>query len=490
MPKNKMREEMAESFIQALKEDRIPWEQGWTGKRFPVNAVSGSTYRGINKLWLSYTAGEKGYTDPRWCTFKQASAQGWKIRKGEKGTHVEFWSLYDTETKKKLSQQEAGELSQYLDQEAYLKRVKPIASSYVVFNAEQVEGIPERTVAREAFRAEELISQRDVLLKNMGVNFQEGGDKAAYRPGEDLIMMPVVEDFRDAYSYMSTMLHEAGHATGHQTRFNRNLQNRFGTSAYAQEELRAEISSAFTTQALMLDNDTSAREHMINHKAYIQSWIEVLENNPDELFAAARDAEKISDYLIEKGEFDLERVSEIRAEREFSTEQSEKTKPEKMELTQPSAEENLYSVSLYTDQEAASIRLAVKGREESIEIWRDDIGYKVALTASEYLDQGIKIQDVIANHVQDIDKQCLIGDPDYTRNILSSVYAHNEMEYRNLNGILPAGQPEEHMELVKNNIFSPAEKKDLKMQQNIFGHRASGAVERQQKMKLQPYLGR
>ena len=42
---------------------------------------------------------------------------------------------------------------------------------------------------------------------------------------------------------------------------------------------------------------------MENHAAYIQSWIKVLQNSPNELFAAIKDAEKISDYLLEKGEF-------------------------------------------------------------------------------------------------------------------------------------------------------------------------------------------
>ena len=39
------------------------------------------------------------------------------------------------------------------------------------------------------------------------------------------------------------------------------------------------------------------------HKAYIQSWAENLKDAPEELFRAIKDAEKISDYLIEKGEF-------------------------------------------------------------------------------------------------------------------------------------------------------------------------------------------
>ena len=47
------------------------------------------------------------------------------------------------------------------------------------------------------------------------------------------------------------------------------------------------------------------------HKAYIQSWSEDLENAPEELFRAIKDAERISDYLIEKGEFEIPKVQEL-----------------------------------------------------------------------------------------------------------------------------------------------------------------------------------
>lgn len=100
---------------------------------------------------------------------------------------------------------------------------------------------------------------------------------------------------------MATLLHEAAHATGHESRLNRDMEGAFGSPEYAKEELRAEIASAFTAQILRIDY--SQNDYMENHEAYVQNWISVLENEPNELFAAIKDAEKISDYLIEKGEF-------------------------------------------------------------------------------------------------------------------------------------------------------------------------------------------
>lgn len=304
MKMNKIREQISQAFLEALKENELPWRRGWVGNQ-PLNAVSNTEYRGVNRFGLSYAAQKKGYSDPRWCTFKQAKDKGWKVKKGEHGTPVEFWSMYDTETKKKLTSRETDLLREEIGKDFY-ERVKPISSIYTVFNAEQIEGIPERKRMHEPPKSEELIRKRDTLIQNMGFTFHEGGDRAFYRRGDDSVTVPKVEQFHSVYDYMSVFLHESGHATGHESRLNRDMSGEFGSEKYAREELRAEIASAFTSQELELGEMTA--EHLNNHKAYIQSWIEVLEKEPQELFAAIREAEKISDYLIEKGEFFPEKL--------------------------------------------------------------------------------------------------------------------------------------------------------------------------------------
>lgn len=143
---------------------------------------------------------------------------------------------------------------------------------------------------------------RDTLILNMNVKYEEQGSRAFYRLSEDKITLPEINRFETEYDYMATLLHEAGHATGHIDRLWRDLDGSFGSESYAKEELRAEIASAFTAQNLGLSYEQNS--FMENHEAYVQSWISVLENNPNELFAAIKDAEKISDYLMEKGEFD------------------------------------------------------------------------------------------------------------------------------------------------------------------------------------------
>lgn len=210
--------------------------------------------------------------------------------------------MYDTETKRKLNPSEVQKLRDSLTDVEFHERVKPISSVFIVFNGQQIEGIPEyQELERPVFSTVELTAARDNLLKNMQLELREGGNRAFYSPSEDYVRMPKIEQFDNAYSYMSVFLHESAHASGAEHRLNRDLTGRFGSESYAKEELRAEIASAFTANATGIDYQQSPT--MENHAAYIQSWIKVLQNSPNELFAAIKDAEKISDYLLEKGEF-------------------------------------------------------------------------------------------------------------------------------------------------------------------------------------------
>ena len=315
MKLNRMREEMINSFIDCLKKDTIPWHRSWSATERPYNAVTNTAYHGANSLWLSYNQFAREFDDPRWCTFKQAQTQGWKIKPGSKGTRVEFWSLYDTEEKRKLTQREAKQLSDELTLEDFKNRVKPISNVYTVFNGEQIDGIPKYEEKTYELNTEELLQKRDTLLKNMNVDFSEGGDKAFYNPSRDRITLPEMNRFETEYDYMATLLHEAGHATGHISRLNRDMTGVFGSPEYAREELRAEIASAFAAQVVGIDYQQN--QYMENHEAYVQDWISVLENSPNELFAAIKDAEKISDYLIEKGEFGLEKETEMSRDASF-----------------------------------------------------------------------------------------------------------------------------------------------------------------------------
>lgn len=304
MATSKVREELAQQFLAALNQGQLPWHKCWS-QALPMNAVTGKSYRGVNALMLSFHADKRQYTDTRWCTYHQAQEKGWQVRKGEKGVRVEYWACYDTKEKKLLSW---DDVRQKLKADPdYEKKLQLRCRCYTVFNAEQIDGIP--ALQRSQTNIGNLRAQRDTLIRNMGIGYREEGIRAFYSPGADTVTLPPEATFDDTYSYMATFLHECGHASGHPNRLNRDLTGLFGSESYAREELRAEIASALTAQSIGLQlTDAQLQYQTQQHTAYLQHWASILRNAPDELFRAIKDAEAISDYLIEKGEFQMKQL--------------------------------------------------------------------------------------------------------------------------------------------------------------------------------------
>ena len=71
------------------------WDKGHYGKqpRNLLKAIKGEDkyYKGINAMQLAVAARVNGFKDSRWATFKQAEMAGGRVKKGAKGTHIEYW---------------------------------------------------------------------------------------------------------------------------------------------------------------------------------------------------------------------------------------------------------------------------------------------------------------------------------------------------------------------------------------------------------------
>lgn len=207
---NKVREELAQAFLAALKEEQLPWRACWAQER-PYNAATGRRYKGINTLRLSMLADERGYKDPRWCTFQQAKDKGWKIRKEEHATKVEYWAMYDMERKRWMNWNEVERLKR--DDPDAADKLQLRSRTALVFNAAQMEGVPPLP-QRPRTDIGQLRQQRDTLLENMQLAYREEGTRAYYSPSADMVTLPPEASFDDPYSYISTFLHECGHASG------------------------------------------------------------------------------------------------------------------------------------------------------------------------------------------------------------------------------------------------------------------------------------
>jgi antirestriction protein ArdC len=299
---NKARELLIKKYTDALKQNILPWERGWY-RDLPRNAITKTEYRGVNSLLLSFIAEERGYSGNRWCTFNQIAdkdkkyhpKEQWHLKKGSESVPVEYWYVYNTVERKKYTFPEYNKV--IISDPERIEEFRLCSRVYLVFNEDCIEGISkELPTENQNIDKLEII---DKIIVNMGVNYEEKGNQAFYNSLNDIVVIPPMEHFKNEYYYCATQLHELCHATGHSSRLNRQLGNGFGSEEYAKEELRAEISSSFLMQEFKLEYDD---KHIENHIAYIQSWIKVLENDPNELFRAIQDANKIVEYVEEKGE--------------------------------------------------------------------------------------------------------------------------------------------------------------------------------------------
>jgi hypothetical protein len=95
----------------------------------------------------------------------------------------------------------------------------------------------------------------DEFLRSTGVDIREGHGEAFYVPSRDFISMPAFEAFKGADHFYNVAFHELTHWTGHKSRLDRDLKDRFGERTYAAEELVAELGAAFLAAEFSFDGD-------------------------------------------------------------------------------------------------------------------------------------------------------------------------------------------------------------------------------------------
>ena len=287
--------------IEQIKAGVAPWQKPWKPgeQSTPENFSTGKKYTGGNSLYLMSRAIREGRGDNRWGTYNQILAAGGQVRKGERGTRV----LFFTDRTARVAKDEQGKALKDQDGKTIYKeekRDKPICKQYTVFNVEQADGMelkPRFTQARpewDAHRdAEKVIAASGPKVEHIP------GDRAYYRIEEDKIVLPEPSQFPTRNGYYQTALHECGHSTGHPDRMDRDslkdgLEKGFGSPEYAREELRAEIAAMMTGERVGVGHDPQ------RGAAYVENWVAVLEADPHEIHRAARDAQKMSDCLMER----------------------------------------------------------------------------------------------------------------------------------------------------------------------------------------------
>jgi antirestriction protein ArdC len=265
---------ITDQIITALEQGAAPWVKPWSNSGMPRNAISGREYSGINTVLLAMSS----YASPLWLTYNQAKAAGGQVRKGEHGTTVVFF--------KPLRISDAN------NPEAKEKSI-PLLRSFTVFNVQQMDGLPEKYTLASKPQLDNFADNEEAEIYLGKAIIEHGKSKACFIPSADVIFMPNKIDFKSIPDYYATGLHELTHWTGHKSRLARDFSGRFGDSAYAFEELIAELGAAFLCAHCGIDGQ-------LQHASYIQSWLKVLKSDKRAIFTAAAAARKASEFIAGK----------------------------------------------------------------------------------------------------------------------------------------------------------------------------------------------
>ena len=312
---------VTELVIEGLKNGVGPWSRPWqvrpgdnglTGIRpfNPLTKSGGRDYNGANTWLLAIRSLKYGWSDPRFCTFKQLAAKGWRVKEGQSaakdgpGPSQVFFTFPETQPELDPRTNEP-----IRDSNGKVKtRTWWKIRLYRVWNYEQLDG-PEAWVTEEPEEVETTETDERQHVKawevieawRQVVTTSFGGSRAFYQPGTDSIKLPEYDRFDSEEDALSTEFHEQVHSTGHKSRLDRFKKGNggFGSKTYAFEELVAELGAANLMAATGVVGTGNVRE---DHVQYIQGWIKVLEKDNKALSKASGLAERATRTILENHE--------------------------------------------------------------------------------------------------------------------------------------------------------------------------------------------
>ena len=291
-------EKVTEQLLEKIKTGAVPWRKpfkGIAGANIQRNPASKHVYTGINQHVLSIMQMIRGYSDPRWMTYKQAETMGGQVRKGEKAAYILVPMRVNTEDAK------TGEESSFV-----------MFKAAAVFNVEQIDGLELPTIESEGSKLNDLtpLESHEFLVERYekAMTARTGSpvkimyrdmselDSPHWSPSLDRIVLPNKGQFNSPEELFDTLTHEMVHSTGHGDRLDRTeLGKDYGKSdgvARAKEELIAEIGSALLADMFGVDSSFD------NTAAYVQSWLQRLKSHPEEVIQASKEAQKAVDYIL------------------------------------------------------------------------------------------------------------------------------------------------------------------------------------------------
>ena len=316
-----VKQQLAERFIHCSDDKKEEWSKNWKIGNGACNGISNRKYAGLNRFLLSFYSQEEKYEGNRFYTFNQIKENGYHLEnakgKGIPIIYPMFNYFKDGATdysdrklvgvSKKSEMIRSGEATESNFKWAY-------ASVKYVFSEDLVKEI-EKDPQQHIYSNDEKFEFLKGFMKETGVEFYQSkiNERCYYDINKHRIVLPPDNHFFNKEALLSTLAHEIAHSTS--KGLEREVTGEFGSEEYAKEELRAEIASAYICAELGID--TSMNEN--NNVAYIQSWSTAIKDNYKYLEDAVKDADKICNYVIEKGEVYQNKSLNKQLQKEYQT---------------------------------------------------------------------------------------------------------------------------------------------------------------------------
>jgi antirestriction protein ArdC len=258
---------------------RMPWHHQGAPTMRPTSAA-GRRYTGINRVILWARAEQEQFASGTWATYQQWKQHGAQVRKGTTGSPVVLWKSIESPGDEASDGQEDG-------------RKRFYATSFCVFNRDQVDGVDDEVVKAVAPITPDIAAAKN-FLESLGVSVAYGRYDAHYNPASDAVFMPSRDAFDTDADLISTLGHEMIHASGHVSRLARDTLRDYhkDRAIRAREELIADLGSAMLMADLGL-----ASVPRPDHAAYLASWLTLLRHDPRAIFTAAAQAQSAADWI-------------------------------------------------------------------------------------------------------------------------------------------------------------------------------------------------
>lgn len=271
------------------------WMKKWSCGT-PVNYVRRNKYRGSNLIFLPDDCNEF-LTYSQYCKLKATEKyKHIQLKKGFKKYPIIFWKPMS----KFVEDDKTGEKD---------KVVRYVMHSYSqVIGINDIEGLETKFEINEDINPNE---EAELIIENYSceIKKEQITSKAFYRPSQDFISVPTINQYEEATEYYSTLFHEMAHSTGHWTRlgrFEKGDTNSFGDEKYSKEELIAEISASMLCSQAGIDTEASIN----NSVAYLKGWYDkILKDDISILFNAYQKAQKAVDYILNDGVKEFEKTA-------------------------------------------------------------------------------------------------------------------------------------------------------------------------------------